>query len=71
MIRIKEDADHLRKRMETDGRPIKAENEPVAILLDLRKAYPRVNRPFLWGLLQRYGIRERALRVLKDLHVQN
>ena len=34
----------------------------------MRKAYPRVNRPALWGVLQRYGIGVRALRVLKDLH---
>ena len=68
MVRIQEDTDDLRKRLVKDGRPMEAENEPVARLLDLRKAYPRVNRPALWGILQKYGIGERALRVLKDLH---
>ena len=41
---------------------------PPAKLLDLRKAYPRVNKPALWGVSRRYGMKEKALRVLQDLH---
>ena len=31
--------------------------DPEARLLDLRKAYPRVSHPVLWGILRRYGLR--------------
>ena len=45
------------------------ENEwPVARLLDLRKAYPRVNKPALWKLLERYGLNGHCLNVITDLH---
>ena len=68
MVRMREDTVDLRRRMEQNNTPIDREEEPVAKLLDLRKAYPRVNRPALWGILQKYGIGPRAMRVLKDLH---
>ena len=41
---------------------------PEARLLDLRKAYPRVNKPALWRLLKRYGLGGHFLRALQDLH---
>ena len=68
MVRIQEDTCDLKRRLDKEGREIPAGEEPVARLLDLRKAYPRVNRPALWGILQKYGIGERALRILQDLH---
>ena len=43
---------------------------PTARLLDLTKAYPRVNKPALWQILETYGMGEKCLRVLKDLHEQ-
>ena len=67
-MRIQEDTADLRRRKEAKGEVIVDGEVPVARLLDLRKAYPRVNKPALWGILERYGMRERALRVLKDLH---
>ena len=40
---------------------------PVARLLDLRTAYPRVSKPTLWRLLQRYGMNGKRWR-LNYLH---
>ena len=68
MIRIHEDATDLRRRMEAQGQRQDPETVPVARLLDLRKAYPRVNKPALWGILTKYGMGPKALRVLKGLH---
>ena len=39
-----------------------------ARLLDLEKAYPRVNKPCLWGMLKRAGFGGNFLRALMDLH---
>jgi hypothetical protein len=68
MIRIQEDATDLRRRMEAQGQEQDEDRLPVARLLDLRKAYPRVNKPALWGILTKYGMGVKALRVLKGLH---
>ena len=51
MVRIQEDAVDLRKRME--GEEMDEGELPAARLLDLRKAYPRVNKPALWGILKK------------------
>ena len=67
MGRMQEDVVDFKRRME--GRERAQEYEcPVARLLDLRKAYPRVNKPALWGLLERYGMKGRCLESLYDLH---
>ena len=42
--------------------------DPVAILLDLEKAYPRVNRPLMWAILQRLGAPATIVRTLQGLH---
>ena len=68
MVRIQEDTTDLKKRMEVQGEALDRDDEYVARLLDLRKAYPRVNKPALWAMLERYGMGERCLRILKDLH---
>ena len=68
MIRLEEDTEDLRKRRSRRGEEEMAESDPVARLLDLRKAYPRVNKPALWGILERYGLRGNFLRTLQDLH---
>ena len=41
---------------------------PVATLLDIKKAYPRVNKPILWNMLRKYGVKEESIRILKGLH---
>lgn len=68
MMRIQEDAVDLRKRCAAHGVEMEDGEKYVASLLDLRKAYPRVNKPALWRLLSRYGLGPRCLRVLQDLH---
>ena len=66
MMRIQEETEDLRgRRGEVDGRE---GLKPAGRLLDLRKAYPRVSKPALWRLLQRYGLEGDFLRVLMDLH---
>ena len=42
--------------------------ELAARLLDLQKTYPRVNKPALWGILKKYGLRGNFLRMLQNLH---
>jgi hypothetical protein len=42
--------------------------DPVAYLLDLEKAYPRVNRPLMWAILERLGAPVAVIRTLKGLH---
>ena len=68
MIRLQEDTVDLRKRLTASNTPIDEEQMPAARLLDLRKAYPRVNKPALWAILSKYGLVGRALRVLQDIH---
>ena len=44
------------------------EHLPEGRLLDLTKAYPRVNKPALWRRLERYGVKGYCLVTLMDLH---
>ena len=67
MMRMQEDAEDLKWRRERgggDGGGVK----PAARLLDLHKAYPRVNKPGLWRLLRQCGLEGDFLRVIVDLH---
>ena len=64
MVRMQEDVDDCMRRVND----VSAHEWPVARLLDLRKAYPRVSKPALWGLLERYGMKGRCLDSLIDLH---
>ena len=43
-------------------------DDPIAILLDLEKAYPRVSRPLLWAILRRLGVPPAVTRTLQGLH---
>ena len=42
----------------------KNERSPGSVLPDSTKAYPRVNKPLLWKMLERLGIPERVMTVL-------
>ena len=66
MMRLQEDSEDL-KRRRGDAT---AEDDliPSARLLDLTKAYPRVNKPALWRLLERYGLEGDFLRLLREMH---
>ena len=44
------------------------ERKEMAILLDLKKAYPRVSRPILWVILEKYRLPSKVIEKLKDLH---
>ena len=68
MFRIQEDTRDLLNRATAAGTNIDEGEMPGARLLDLKKAYPRVNKPTLWKILKKYGIGEKALRVISDLH---
>jgi hypothetical protein len=68
MVRIHEDTSDLRKRLAARGEVLEEDEVPMAKLLDLSKANPRVNKPALWGVLKKYGMNEKAFRVLKGLH---
>ena len=69
IVRMKEDADDYAKRVGRTGGEAREENDRmVARLLDLEKAYPRVSKPALWMLLERYGLKGRMLKTLIDLH---
>jgi hypothetical protein len=70
-VRIEEEWTAYRNDQIALGNAILQEGtDPIAILLDITKAYPRVNRPCLWGILQKYGMKERCLRALQGLHEQ-
>ena len=68
MVRLEEDAEDLRKRRRRRGDEEESGSDPVARLLDLKKAYPRVNKPALWGILKMYGLKGNFLWTLQDLH---
>jgi hypothetical protein len=70
MVRMEEDVVDCKRRMQaSDSKQRLGEDEwPCARLLDLRKAYPRVNKPALWMLLERYGLKGRCLETVMDLH---
>ena len=64
MVRVQEDVEDCRRRVES----VDECEWPFAKLLDLRKAYPRVNKPGLWSLLERYGMNGKCLECLIGLH---
>ena len=63
LIRIQEDVVDYRRRLgERYDKVRNSDKWPEAHLLDLRKAYPRVSKSALWGLLERYGLSGRLWR---------
>ena len=55
IMRIHEDAEDLERRR-LPGEEVEDKDVLVARLLDLKKAYPRVNKPALWKILERLGL---------------
>ena len=44
------------------------ERKEMTMLLDLKKVYPRVSRPILWAILEKYRLPSKVIEKLKDLH---
>ena len=63
---IEEDTEDLRKRRRQRGEEEEQETDTVAVLLDLRKAYPRVNKPALWAILERCRMEGNCLKTLHE-----
>ena len=53
IVRINEETEKYGKVTDKENLP---EYHPTATLLDITKAYPRVNRPILWHLLRKCGM---------------
>ena len=69
LIRMQEDVDDYRRRLGDRYEEVRQSDRwPEARLLDLRKAYPRVSKPALWGLLERCGLSGKALETIYGLH---
>ena len=67
-IRINEEMDNIkRNRVSLEGKREEMD-DPVAILTDITKAYPRVNRIMLWHILDMWGMKEKMKRVLRGIH---
>jgi hypothetical protein len=73
-MRIQEDITDYNKRITKQRNTRKASTassnatEVRAILLDLQKAYPRINKPCLWSILRRSGLTGNCLNTIMDLH---
>ena len=62
LIRVEEET---RKVLGPSENP---EGRPGAVLLDITKAYPRVNRPLIWQMLERMGMPNRTMQTLIAMH---
>ena len=67
VVRIQEDVEDC-KRREAGNETMEDGEWPEARLLDLEKAYPRVSKPAMWKVLERYGMKGKCLDTLMDLH---
>ena len=68
MYRIQEDVEDLQRRIHAGGETFQEDNRPTARLLDLKKAYPRVNKYALWEILKKYGLEGNGLETIQKLH---
>ena len=70
IIRIEEDIEDLIRRQRQDNKESTSTTPPgpQGRLLDLRKAYPRVNRPAMWLILELYGLRGPCMETIIGLH---
>ena len=58
----------VRMQEELINENIQWENSIKAILLDIQKAYPCVNKPILWEMLKKIGMKKETITILKGLH---
>ena len=57
------------------GRQNIGRDNPVAVLMDSTKAYPRVNRNILWHVLRKLGMKDVMLKIfskicMKELNIK-
>ena len=50
------------------GRHNTDRDHPVAVLIDITKAYQRINRNILWNVLRELGMKDVMLKKLQNLH---
>ena len=68
-VRIQEDVKVVRNMEVINNESNeREERKEMAILLDLKKAYPRVSRPIFWAILEKYRLPSKVIDKLKDLH---
>ena len=65
-VRIQEDVKVVRNMEEISNE--REERKEMAILLDLKKACPRVSRPILWAILKKYRLPNKVIDKQRDLH---
>ena len=69
MSRMQEDVVNRKRRVNVkEANGMDGDDWQCAKLLDVRKAYPRVNKPALWMLLESYGMRGKCREIIMDLH---
>ena len=67
ITRIQGDMQYIRARRAATNHPEDG-NEQKGRLLDLEKAYPRVSKPALWQILERFGFKGNVFDTIKDLN---
>ena len=67
-IRINEEMDNIKRNKISLERNREEMDDPVAILTDIKKAFPRVHRIMLWHILDMWSMKEKMKRVLKEIH---
>ena len=68
MMRIQEDVANCNRRVNDGANDINEDEWPCVRLLDLMTEYPRVSKPAMWSLLERYGMKGQCLETLVDFH---
>ena len=63
ILRIDEETRHVLGNSNDE-----TEDRPGAVLLDITKAYTRVNKPLLWSILENLGMTKKVTELLKGLH---
>ena len=67
-IRINEGIDNIKRNRIRLGKKREMIDDPVAILTDITKDYPRVNRIMFWHVLDMWDIKEKIKIVLRRIH---
>ena len=58
----------LQNALDGQGQPTDCSEQPQAFLLDLKKGYPRVSKPILWTILDKFKMPRSVISKLQDLY---